>query len=125
MINDSAEKCQGCTLKHLTTALVWLEDTEHPEKLKAAYVCGNLAHAANHFVHYSQPIAEKIRQLRLNGINNNLTFAKPTDELTQELQKVLEEVSDYKEPEKSVLLVAPPETKTAQVPSKGCGCRKR
>ena len=51
MITDQdAEACKQCTLKHLSTALVTLTDDDTPDILKKVYFCGNLSHAANHFV---------------------------------------------------------------------------
>ena len=86
MINDTAEKCLGCTIKHLTEVLVAINDIDTPEKLRAAYVCGNLSHAANHFMHYNKDIADQIRELRLDCINTDLTFALPLTEIVSRLE---------------------------------------
>ena len=121
MINDTAEKCRGCTRKHLSEALVWLDIEGEEECIRGTYICGNLAHAANHFIHYSTEISDHIRQVRLDAINENLTLAIPKDEIKQRLESIIKEVTEYKEP-------APPEplsvirSQTTSSPKKG-GCR--
>lgn len=124
MINDTAEKCRGCTIKHLSEALVWLDAETSDECIRGAYICGNLAHAANHFVHYSAEIADHIRQFRLDSINENLTLAISIEEARAGIEDLIKQVSAYREPPKVVVTVTPtPPTIKAATPIKKGGCR--
>ena len=124
MINDTAEKCRGCTIKHLSEARVSLQNTENITVLDVADICGNLGHAANHFVHYSPDIAEQIRTLRLDSINNDLTLALDPADISLRLDSIIESVAAWKELEKpvpaaaSLAQIAPPK-------SGGCRCRQK
>ena len=124
VIDNDAEKCRGCTIKHLSEVLVALGDTDTSELIRNAYICGNLAHAANHFVHYSPKIAEKIRELRLDCINNDLTLALPLTEIGQRLSDIIEQVAKYKEPVKSVDTKVNTGALMTKPGTGGCRCRK-
>ena len=123
MINDTAEKCRGCTLKHLTTVLAWLDDTDHPPVLRGAYICGNLAHAANHFIHYDKMIASKIRMLRIEGVNNDLSLNLDTETFKKRVEDLIENVASYVEPVEPPVVVSIM-ARTGAKTSGGCGCRK-
>lgn len=121
MLNDNAEKCRGCTIKHLSEVLVALKDTDTNEVIRNAYICGNLAHAANHFMHYSPAIADNIRTLRLDSINDDLSLALPVTEISQRLSGIIEAVAAYNE--------KPGETNNpvlgGERKASGCRCRRQ
>ena len=96
MVDNDVEKCRGCTIKHLSDVVVSLRDTDLTPVIHNAYMCGNLAHAANHFVKYSAEIADQIRTLRLDSINNDLSLALPVEEIEQRLYKIIELVAKYR-----------------------------
>lgn len=124
MIDLHTEKCRACTLKHLSAALTALDDVE--DSMAPAYYCGNLVHAANHFLRYDQQISNQIRQLRLDSQDEYLNYRLPLDEIKSRLKNLIQVVVDFKEPVKTdnppaQPVKAPTPTKTAG----GCGCRKK
>ena len=124
MINDNAEKCRGCTIKHLSEAFSLLKEGKDLDKLDIAYICGNLGHAANHFVHFSPEIAAKIRELRLDSINEDLTLALDKITLQTRLEKLILEIGDWKEPE-PVKIVQPAVKSDPPAPKRGCRCSQK
>ena len=131
--DPNAEKCRACTLKHLSTVLVYLDDTDTDPILKAAYVVGNLAHAANHFLQYDITISDEIRALRLEIIDDKFKFIKEPAEIKDALQAIITKITVWKEPEQPVI---PPvyrtnsaATNTSAIPpstkKSGCGCHKK
>ena len=97
-MTDTAEKCKGCTIKHLSDVLVWLQEEDKPEIVRNAYISGNLSHAANHFIHYSPEIADAIRQLRLDCIGEDLKLSLSVSEIEARLKSIISDVAEYTEP---------------------------
>ena len=120
MIDQNTEKCRACTVKHLSAALTALDDES---ELKGAYFCGNLVHAANHFMHYSQELANEMRQLRLSAQNESLSFILPTEEIRAKLAAIIKQVTEFVEPKNN------PEVRIIPIqvsqPSSGCPCRNK
>ena len=127
MIDLNTEKCRACTVKHLSAALTALDDSD---ELRGAYFCGNLVHAANHFMRYSQFIADKIRKLRLEAQDEQLQFIQPIDNIRDQLKALINEVTSFEEiapePEKySETAADKDETVSTPKRSAGCPCRNK
>lgn len=122
MIDLNTEKCRACTIKHLSAALAALEDDD---KLAPAYYCGNLVHAANHFMQYDQTISAQIRQLRLDSQDERLAYTLDKSVIKERLSSLIQAVKDFQEPAKGsqpeALVVSP----TVVTPTKTSGCRCR
>lgn len=120
MIDQNTEKCKACTVKHLSAALTALDDES---ALKGAYFCGNLVHAANHFMHYSQVLADEMRQLRLAAQDESLSFTKPLSDIRTKLEGLIKKVTEFVEPSNN------PEVKITPIQpsqhSSGCPCRNK
>jgi len=121
--DKDVEVCRQCTLKHLSTAMVSLTDEDIPNILKQVYFCGNLAHAANHFVKIDEKIAEDIRALRIDAQDDRLNFTMDIEQIKERLIAVIEAVTTYQPPEPEKVEEPPEEKKEAPVVQKrGCPC---
>lgn len=124
MINNDAEKCRGCTIKHLSEALVGASLSKPLTKLDIAYICGNLGHAANHFVHFSPELAACIRTLRLDSINDDLTLAIDQSVLVTRLEQLIDAIASWKEPPPEAIPIQPDKNLTPTIKKTGCRCRQ-
>lgn len=141
MIYDfDAETCKQCTMKHLSTALTVVDDSEMPEMLRRVYFCGNLSHAANHLVHLSEQLAEDVRGLRIDAQDDGLNFKMDVSAIKERLLVIINDVSEIKtqppeppEQPKTASSAATPPPKnsgissntTAPVQKRGCPCKAR
>lgn len=130
MIYDNdAEVCRQCTLKHLTTAMVSLTDEESPEMLRKVYFCGNLSHAANHFVKLDEIVAEEMRALRIDAQDDHLDFKLSVDAIKERLLGVIEKVATFKTPAtpdagvKTTTTTQTSAQPAQPVQKRGCPCR--
>jgi len=128
VIDAKTEDCRQCTLKHLSTALVTLADEDIPDILKRVYFCGHLSHAANHFVHISEDLAEEIRVLRLDAQNDRLEFLLAPDVMQTRLTGIINSITTYQPPPVEPAAEAETLQKvTAAAPGqkRGCPCKNR
>lgn len=127
VIDAKTEDCRQCTLKHLSTALVTLADEDIPDILKRIYFCGHLSHAANHFVHISEDLAEEIRVLRLDAQNDRLEFLLRTDVMQTKLTRIINSIASYQPPAEPVTEAETLQKVAAIAPGqkRGCPCKNR
>lgn len=129
IIDDQTETCRQCTLKHLSTALVALTDDTLSDIQKRVYFCGNLSHAANHFVHIDETLAEAVRALRIDAQNDRLEFIMPIQDIEQRLTTVIEQISKFDPPPprsaEKITTVKNPATPTTTPQKRGCPCKNR
>jgi len=73
MIRDTAEKCKACTLKHLSEAYtILISDDDIDTTIKGAHIYGNLLHAANHVVEYSEDLYKTISKVLTDHFTTDL-----------------------------------------------------
>lgn len=126
MVSDPyAEACKQCTLKHLSTAVVCLTDEDLPDILKRVYFCGNLSHAANHFVKLDEAIAETMRALRIDAQDDRLEFILDMQDIKNRLVAIIEQVSSFIPPEPEQPKPLPMPTSEGAPKKRGCPCHAR
>lgn len=126
---DNVETCKACALKHLSDALVWLEDKDAQQAVRAAYISGNLSHASGHLLKLSEPLANDCREIRLDLFNNSFEQTTDTNAAMGRIKALIERVAEfsasgyaeYKEVKYDTVVMRP----VKSTPKKGgCGCRK-
>ena len=125
LTDNAIEACRQCTLKHLATALVCLTDEDSPDILRRMYFCGNLAHAANHFLHVDEKISEDIRQLRLDAQNDELQFTLDPTIIKERLAAVTSAVTAYTPPPPPPPKPHKADPEPTPVIKRGCPCHNR
>ena len=135
------ESCKACAMKHLSDALMWLNDEDAEEVVRNAYISGNLSHASGHLLESFPNVADQVRNVRLAILDPNLRMIVDKDtaiEYVQNLIKMLREEADKREEAEKNANKAAETAETAvtevsavaqivEAPKKsgGCGCGKR
>ena len=122
------ETCRACAMKHLSDALVWLNDKDTQEVVRNAYISGNLSHASGHLLSLSSEAANSVRETRLRLLDDALKLRVSIEEAVDAIKADIELVSELStkveetEPKKAVGVYV---SNSAPKKSGGCGCGKK